>query len=133
MFVDASALVAILTSETGSDELLDRLELASDRCTSAIAVYETVLALCRKRQSHVDIVQADLSAFLKAADIHLVAIPPEAGVRAIEAFARYGKGTGHPAQLNMGDCFAYAMATIQAAPLLFKGNDFSRTDLAGTR
>lgn len=131
MFVDASALVAILASEIGSDDLLDRLEAASDRFTSAIAVYEAVLALCRKRHNAVDVVQADLMAFLSAAEIRLVAIPPEAAMQAIAAFARYGKGTGHPAQLNMGDCFAYAMAKIHTAPLLFKGDDFARTDLAG--
>lgn len=132
MFVDASALVAILTSEDGNDALLDRMETAPDRFTSAIAVYEAVLALRRKRQRPIAVVQADLTAFLKAAGIRLVAIPPEAGEQALEAFARYGKGTGHPAQLNMGDCFAYAMATIHAAPLLFKGEDFMQTDLAGT-
>lgn len=132
MFVGASALVAILTSEVGSDDLLDRLEAASDPFTSAIAVYEAVLALRRKRQTSADVVQADLTAFLNAAGIRLMAGPPEAGMQAVAAFTRYGKGTGHPAQLNMGDCFAYAMAKIHAAPLLFKGDDFARTDLAGT-
>lgn len=44
-------------------------------------------------------------------------------------FEQYGKGTGHPAQLNMGDCFAYAMAEIHGVPLLFKGNDFTMTDI----
>lgn len=133
MFVDASALVAILASEVGSDDLLDRLEAAPDRFTSAIAVYEAVLGICRKRQTSAEVAQADLIAFLDAAGIRLMAIPLEAGTQAIAAFARYGKGTGHPAQLNMGDCFAYAMAKIHAAPLLFKGDDFARTDLAGTR
>ena len=61
----------------------------------------------------------------------LVAIPPAAGRQAIAAFARYDKGTGHPAQPNMGDCFAHAMAKIHTAPLLFNGDDFARTDLAG--
>ena len=59
----------------------------------------------------------------------LVAIPPS-GRQAIAASARYGKGTGHPAQPNMGDCFAYAMAVIHDAPLLFKGDDFALTDIA---
>lgn len=129
MFVGASALVAILTSEAGSDALLDRLEVAPDPFTSAIAVYEAVLALRRKLQRPIAVVQADLAAFLKAAGIRLVAIPPEAGVQAIEAFTRYGKGTGHPAQLNMGDCFAYAMAVIHDAPMLFKGDHLAQTDI----
>jgi ribonuclease VapC len=48
---------------------------------------------------------------------------------ALYAFARYGKGRGHPAQLNLGDCFAYAVARDRRVPLLFKGNDFSQTDI----
>jgi ribonuclease VapC len=59
-----------------------------------------------------------------------VAIPPR-GRQAIAAFARYGKGTGHPAQPNMGDCFAHPMAEIHAALLHFNGDGFARTDLAG--
>ncbi len=132
MFVDASAPVAILTSEAGGDALLDRLEVAPDPFTSAIAVYEAVLALRRKPQGPIAVVQADLDAFPKAAGIRLPEIPPEAGGQAIDAFARYGTGTGHPAQLNTADCFADAMATIHAVPLLFKGDVFALTDLAGT-
>jgi ribonuclease VapC len=60
----------------------------------------------------------------------LVAIPPS-GRQAIAASARYGKGTGHPAQPNMGDCFAHPMAEIHAALLHFNGDAFARTDLAG--
>ncbi|MGU3361132.1 PIN domain-containing protein [Methylobacterium sp. M6A4_1b] len=132
MFVDASALVAIPASEVGSDDLLDRLETAPDRFTSAIAVYEAVLAPCRKRPCSTRVALADLTAFLNATGIRSIEIPPEAGVPAAAAFARYGRGTGHTAQRNRGDGFADAMAKVHSAPLLFEGDDFARTDLAGT-
>jgi ribonuclease VapC len=70
-----------------------------------------------------------VSEFLERQSITVVAIPPEAGPLAIDAFARYGKGQSHPAQLNMGDCFAYACARHFGEPLLFKGSDFARTDI----
>lgn len=62
--------------------------------------------------------------------IETVAVSPEMGHGALLAFERYGKGRGHPAQLNMGDCFAYACARELEAPLIFKGDDFSHTDVA---
>ena len=55
--------------------------------------------------------------------------PSRAGNRAISAYQKYGKGSGHAAGLNFGDCFSYALAKLREEPLLFKGNDFSRTDL----
>ena len=71
--------------------------------------------------------------FLAIASVDVVALPTEAAHGALEAFARYGKGGGHPAQLILGDCFAYAQAKAMKAPLLFKGDDFSATDLAPAR
>lgn len=130
MFVDASAIVAILTREPEADTLADRLEQAHQPITSPIAVFEAVAGLCRKRHASVEEAQADLRAFLETARIRLVAITAEDGEAALLAFSRYGKGRGHPAQLNMGDCFAYAAAMTNRATLLFKGEDFSRTDIA---
>jgi ribonuclease VapC len=71
-----------------------------------------------------------LAAMIKAAGIEILPITEEIGHLAIDAFDRYGKGRGHPAQLNMGDCFAYACAKAHGLRLLYKGADFSRTDLA---
>lgn len=67
--------------------------------------------------------------FLGLARVAVVAIEPSAAHGALDAFARYGKGTQHPAQLNLGDCFAYAQAKSLGAALLFKGDDFSMTDI----
>jgi len=130
MFVDASAIVAILTREADADKLVERLESAASPITSAIAVFEAVLGINRKRQSGIDQTTRDVTDFLSAANIALVPIAPEHAGAALDAFSRYGKGQSHPAQLNLGDCFAYAMAKSRRTSLLFKGDDFAKTDLA---
>jgi len=71
----------------------------------------------------------DVSAFLGTAGIGIAPITEQEAMVALEAFARYGKGRGHPAQLNMGDCFAYAVARTHRTSLLFKGDDFAKTDI----
>jgi ribonuclease VapC len=129
MFVDASAIIAILTREPDADDLIDRLEHAIRPITSAIAIFEAALGLCRKRHASVEEAQADLADFLKTARVELVPIGENDASLALSAFARYGKGRGHPAQLNMGDCFAYAVARNNHTVLLFKGNDFTTTDI----
>lgn len=129
MFVDASALVALLDDEPEGESLADRLEAAADSFTSPLALYEAALAIRRKRRRPLSVIQADISTFLQTTGMRLVSIPPGAAERALAAFEQYGKGTGHPAQLNMGDCFAYAMAEIHGVPLLFKGNDFAMTEI----
>ena len=129
MFVDASAIVAILTREVDADELADALEAARSPITSAIAVFEATLGVCRKRHASVAEVQEDVSEFLGTAGVRTVAITSKEAEAALDAFSRYGKGRGHPAQLNLGDCFAYAVAQTYQAPLLFKGEDFTKTDI----
>lgn len=67
--------------------------------------------------------------WFQALGIEIVTVTPEQGTLAVKAFFEYGKGR-HPARLNLSDCFAYALAKSRGLPLLFKGNDFSQTDLA---
>jgi ribonuclease VapC len=129
MFVDASAMIAILTQESDADVLAEALGAASTPITSSIAVYEATLGLCRKRRASVAAAQEKVHEFLLSAGIRLVAIAADESDRALDAFARYGKGRGHPAQLNMGDCFAYAVARAHRTSLLFKGGDFAMTDI----
>ncbi len=129
MFVDSSAIVAILTREPGADALVARLEGAHAPITSPIAVLEAVLGICRKRHASVGEAEGDVQDFLTAAGIRLVAITTTEGHLALDAFSRYGKGRGHPARLNLGDCFAYAVAKNHAMSLLFKGEDFDKTDI----
>lgn len=129
MFVDASALVAMMTDEADAAELAARLGRKSLRRTSPIAVFEAAAAVARllgldPREAHRAVCE-----FLELLAIEIEAVPPAAAELAVEAFARYGKGRGHPAQLNLADCFAYACARAGGLPLLYKGDDFARTDI----
>jgi ribonuclease VapC len=133
MFVDASAMVAILTREDDAEALADRLDAARRPITSGIAVFEATLGICRKRHSSVEEAESDLREFLATAKVEVVDVTDQEASTALKAFARYGKGRGHPAQLNMGDCFAYAVAKSHDVELLYKGDDFSKTDLSRPR
>jgi ribonuclease VapC len=124
MFLDASAIVAILVEESGAAALAKRLEQSAHPCTSPIAVYEAVAGVARRL--NVTIRAAETS--LTSARVRVVQITAEMGRAALSAFDRYGRGR-HPAALNMGDCFAYACARQLDLPLLFKGEDFPLTDI----
>jgi ribonuclease VapC len=129
MFVDASAIVAILTREAEADALADILGSARSPITSPIAIFEAVLGICRKRHAGVDEAEQDVRDFLDVADIRVVPITEREAETALGAFSHYGKGRGHPAQLNLGDCFAYAVAKNLRMSLLFKGEGFDKTDI----
>jgi len=128
MFVDASALTAILTSEEDGPDLLARLQSGDRRITSPLAVWETAIAVARILGLEVAEAQQAVEEFLQLAAIEVIAVPAEARHAAIAAYARFGKSR-HPAALNFGDCFAYACARQQRMPLLYKGDDFSLTDI----
>jgi ribonuclease VapC len=129
IFVDASAIVAIMTREPGHETLILALESAAAAITSPISVYEATAGLCRKRQISVADARQRVASFLGLSQITILAISPAAGDAALDAFDRFGKGRGNAAQLNLGDCFAYAMAKCHDAALLFTGNDFTATDI----
>ncbi|MER2264943.1 type II toxin-antitoxin system VapC family toxin [Methylobacterium oxalidis] len=129
MFVDASALVAILTDESARDALLDRIDRDAGPITSALAIFETVAALARKKAQSVTDARAQVEEFLAVSGIRVVPLAEAEGSASLDAFERFGKGRGHPARLNMGDCFAYACARVHGVPLLFVGDDFARTDI----
>jgi ribonuclease VapC len=128
--LDASAIVAILTGQPEGDALTEALERASEITTSPVAVYEATLGLVRILRRSVEDAETDVMEFLHLARVVIQPIQPETARVALEAFARYGKGRGHPARLNLGACFIYAQAKVGGASLLYKGNDFSRTDIA---
>ena len=129
IFVDASALVAIIAREPDAEALENRLRRHLPRFTSSLALYEAALGLARLGSISVARAESMLHGFLVNAKIEVTPITAETGRIAIDAFVRYGRGN-HPARLNMGDCFAYACARSLSAPLLFKGEDFSQTDIA---
>jgi ribonuclease VapC len=129
MFVDASAIVAILTREPEADVLADALERARSPITSPIAIFEATLGIRRKRHASVEEAEEDVGEFLETAAVRTIPITERETETALSAFARFGKGRGHPAQLNLGDCFAYAVARNHRTTLLFKGEDFTKTDI----
>jgi ribonuclease VapC len=136
MFVDASVIVAILNQEAGWEGLSKRLSESVSFHVSAMVRFEATQALARAGAGPR---KPTAEALLKARDLvdqliveiggENVPIGDEIGAQAIDASARYGKAVGHEADLNMGDCFAYACAKALDIPLLYKGNDFQLTDL----
>ena len=127
--VDASAIVAILTDEPEAALLVAALDRAGGGITTPIAVYEAALGLRRRRRKPVAQAEDAVMEFLSASRVKVEPLDPTAAHLALEAFDRYGKGNQHPAQLNLGDCFVYAQAKISGASLLYKGDDFSKTDV----
>ena len=129
MFVDASVLVAILLEADDAKELSARIERSERRLTSPLSIYEAALAVCRVHSKSVPEAESRVRALVRLAGIPIEPVVDETASLALEAHAKFGKGR-HPARLNMGDCFAYAMAKHHGVPLLYKGDDFSQTDLA---
>ena len=138
MFIDASAIVAILNKEPGWEELAKRLDASRKPVYfSAVARYEAVLGLARAtsrtdRKPSAEMVksaQALVDELLDEIEARNIAISAEIGEHAITAAAAFGKAVGHKADVNMGDCFAYACAKSHRLALLYKGNDFGHTDI----
>jgi ribonuclease VapC len=125
MVIDTSAIVAILFDEPERHEF-DRL-IARDnlRLVSAVTRVEAAFVIEGRTK---DIGRARLDRFFAFGGIEIVAVTPEQAELAVAAFRRYGKGQ-HPVGLNIGDCFPYALAKSTGERLLFKGDDFSRTDI----
>jgi ribonuclease VapC len=129
IFVDASALLAILLKEPDGRHFSEEMERSQRLCTSPVAVYEMVSAIMRVNRWPLREARARVQAAIDTAEIDVIPITREIGELALEAFERYGKGR-HRAALNMGDCFSYACAQSLRMRLLYKGVDFAHTDLA---
>jgi ribonuclease VapC len=130
MFVDASVIVAIVKPESDGESLSARLDQVRNPVTSPLAIVEAVMSLGKQKKIPPAQAQFEVTEFLGRGRVSVRSIDEATGELAVHAHARYGKGSGHPARLNLGDCFAYAMAKQHAVPLLYKGDDFSQTDLA---
>jgi ribonuclease VapC len=128
MFLDASAMIAIVVGESDASSLAARLGQAATVSTSPIAIYEAVLGLARIGNTSIPDTESVLRRFLAEVGAEILPITGALASGAVAAFDRFGKGR-HPAGLNMGDCFAYACAQDLGVPLLFKGDDFPRTDI----
>jgi ribonuclease VapC len=131
MFLDASAIVGILNDEDEKAGLLAQIDAASTPLTmSPIAMVESVLVLASRLGVTIETAHDIVRSFIELLKVRTIPVTAEIGSGAIRAYAQYGKGRGHPAKLNMGDCFAYAAAKNYGIPLLYKGGDFVLTDLA---
>lgn len=128
MFIDASALTALLTNEDEARELLARLQHTRTRLTSPLAVWEATLAVTRVLDLPIHEAAEAMASYLALMDVTVMEVAPQTARIALDAFDRYGKGR-HPARLNFGDCFAYACARHLNVPLMFKGSDFPHTDI----
>lgn len=127
MIVDTSAIVAIVQGEPEAEEFARLLLEAEDPRISAANYLEAGLVVDRAGDP---VVSRELEVVVKAARISIEPFSVEQAVVARQAYRDFGKGSGHPAGLNFGDCFAYALASETGEPLLFKGDDFVHTDIA---
>jgi ribonuclease VapC len=126
MIVDTSALVAILKREPEQAAFSARLEAEQNTKISAATYLETCIVIDGLRNpalSHL------LDEIIERAQISIEPVTVEQAKIARQAYRDYGKGSGHPANLNFGDCISYALARVQREPLLYKGDDFVHTDL----
>lgn len=126
MIVDTSAILAILFQEEDAGHYARMIANATPCRLSVANLLEASIVIGGRGNT----ADTELDHFVEAAGIELTPVTVEHARCAREAWRRFGKGN-HPAALNFGDCFAYALAQTTGEALLFKGNDFSRTDVVG--
>ena len=130
LFVDASALVAIIAGEAERAGLVTEIGQHPRRLWSAMSCWEAVSAMRSSYRWSMDEARREVERTADTLDLVLVPLDEAERSAALDAYQRFGKGSRHPARLNMGDCFAYACAKTNGARLLYKGDDFAHTDLA---
>lgn len=142
MFLDASAIVAILAAEEDAGYLLAKIEISKKPVYySSVSMFEAVVSLARLTSISqfgdkaptpphlIDQAQEDVEQFMETIGAREVSVDGSLHRKAIGAARNYGRFVAHPARLNFGDCFSYACAKEYRLPLLFKGSDFSQTDI----
>ncbi|WP_295837029.1 type II toxin-antitoxin system VapC family toxin [uncultured Microbacterium sp.] len=127
MIVDTSALIAVLQAEPEAEQILSALSATPRPLISAATLVEATIIADRGGDA---VRSARFDDLVDALDLDVVPFTAAHAERARRAYREYGRGSGHPARLNLGDCFAYALAAERRMPLLFVGDDFARTDLA---
>lgn len=129
MIVDSSVLIAILRQEEEAKEFSRILAAETSRMSVANFVEAGVVA----DSARDPILSRELDDLIRVAEIEIVPVSVEQGRLAREAYRDFGRGSGHPAKLNFGDCFAYALSKETGQSLLYKGNDFGKTDVRSAR
>ena len=127
MIIDTSAVIAILRAEPDAADFAEAIEAATSRRMSAANFLEAAVVMDSARDP---VVSRRFDELVAAAEIQVDPVTQAQARIARDAYRDFGKGSGHPAALNFGDCFAYALARDADEPLLFKGKDFIHTDLA---
>jgi ribonuclease VapC len=127
MIVDTSAIIAILRDEPDADRYVEALARADPPRISAGTYLETCIVVDANRDP---VLGGRLDDLIAAARMKVEPVTPRHAAVARRAYQDFGKGSGHPADLNFGDCFAYALARDSDEPLLYKGDDFGHTDVA---
>ncbi|MEH2525953.1 MULTISPECIES: type II toxin-antitoxin system VapC family toxin [unclassified Bradyrhizobium] len=127
--VDSSAVIAIFRQEDDAAHYARCIAADDDPIISAANIVETSIVLRSLKKIAPDRAERWLDEFIETAGIRIEPVTREQAVVARSAHRRFGKGTGHAAALNYGDCFSYALAKAMSAPLLCKGNDFPLTDI----
>jgi ribonuclease VapC len=126
MILDTSAIIAAIADEPDGVHSQPAIQTAKSLAIAAISVLETRIVLHGRRQP---LLAQAFNAMLQRAGVEVVPLDADLAHAAFEAFRRYGKGQGHPAQLNIVDCVAYALAKNRSDTLLFKGGDLAKTDI----
>ena len=127
MIVDTSALIAIMRDEPEARAMAEAIEGATERQLSAANWLEAAVVIDGSRDP---VASRRFDELIDVAGIEVIPVTERQAAIARAAYRDYGKGSGHPAALNFGDCFAYALAKESGEPLLFKGRDFVHTDIA---
>jgi ribonuclease VapC len=128
--VDSSALIAICLDEAERGPFMQAMDGAERILVSSATLVESRIVVHNKGRARL---VAKLDKLLEAFDVEIVPPDAEQADIAHAAFVAYGKGQGHPAGLNFGDLFSYALAKARGVPLLYKGDDFARTDIAAAK
>lgn len=129
MVIDTSALVALLAEEPDATRIATAIERSDVRRIPSVVRLEATVVLTSILDRDPAVVAASVDNALSRAGFASIAIDDDITRLAISAFVRYGKGRGHPARLNIADCFVYGAARSADLPLLFIGDDFTHTDL----
>ena len=124
--VDTSALISILVAEEGYVQLAEYMDAEVDAAISAATLHE---AFCVCTRQNLPRGPERLERMVSLLEAEIVPFDAAQLVAARQAYREFGRGSGHRAGLNMGDCFSYALAKIRGLPLLFKGDDFVHTDI----
>jgi ribonuclease VapC len=127
LIIDTSALIAILRAEDDARDMAVAIERAPVRRISAASYLETAVVIDASRDP---VASRRFDELVETAELSVEPVTHEQARIARDAYRDFGKGSGHKAGLNFGDCFAYALAKSTGEALLFKGDDFSHTDIA---